>query len=212
MMNEQELITLHASKEYKEDKKAYEAEMKNLLTPEQIKKQSRQIIGAIELPEDTEFTVESYENIYPKDDNGKPLPGMNHVRLTTDTGHTVSVGRILELALVGDSMENPTFKATPSLQGMALLNGVQPVSPSVSQWMSRTGVTKFDFALEVVQRKTVFTARKVTTKTYYPSTKDEEIRGSKAITELNESSIVNRNSLCKVRDTYELTVVEEPEA
>lgn len=208
MMNEQELVTLHASAEYKKAKKAYEAEMAKLLTPEQIKKQRRQIIGAIELPEDEEFTFVSYENIYPKDENGAPIPSMNHVRLTTSTGHTVSVGRILELALVGDAMEEPTFKPTPSLQGMALLNGVTPVSPSVAQWMSRTGVTKFDFALEVVQRKTVFTAQKVSTKTYYPSTKDEEIRGSKAITELNESSIVNRNSLCKVRDTYELTVVE----
>lgn len=207
-MNAQELITLHESKEYKDAKKAYETEMAKLLTPEQIKKQQRQIIGAIELPEDEEFTFVSFESIYPTDENGVAIPSMNHVRLTTDTGHTVSVGRILELALVGDAMEDPTFKATPSLQGMALLNGVQPVSPSVSQWMSRTGVTKFNFALEVVQRKTVFTARKVTTKTYYPSTKDEEIRGKNAIKELNESSIVHRNSLCKVRDTYELTVVE----
>lgn len=207
-MNEQELITLHASKEYLDAKKAYEAEMAKLLTPEQIKKQQRQIIGAIELPEDEEFIFVSYENIYPEDENGTPIPSMNHVRLTTDTGHTVSVGRILELALIGEAMENPTFKPTPSLQGMALLNGVLPVSPSVSQWMSRTGVTKYNFALEAVQRKTVFTAKKVTTKTYYPATKDEEIRGRKAIKELNESSIVHRNSLCKVRDTYELTVVE----
>lgn len=207
-MNEQELITLHESKEYLDAKKTYEAEMAKLLTPEQIKKQQRQIIGAIELPEDEEFTFVSYENIYPEDENGTPIPSMNHVRLTTDTGHTVSVGRILELALIGEAMENPTFKPTPSLQGMALLNGVLPVSPSVSQWMSRTGVTKFNFALEAVQRKTVFTAKKVTTKTYYPATKDEEIRGRKAIKELNESSIVHRNSLCKVRDTYELTVVE----
>ena len=211
-MNEQELITLHKSKEYKEAKAAYDAEMKKLLTADQIKKQQRQIIGAIELPEDTEFTFVSYENIYPKDDNGTPIPSMNHVRLKTNTGHTVSVGRILELALTGDAMEEPTFKPTPSLQGMALLNGVQPVSPSVSQWMSRTGVTKYDFAFEVVQRKTTFKAKKVTTKTYYPSSKDEEIRGTKAIKELNESSVTHRNSLCKVRDTYELTVVEEPEA
>lgn len=207
-MNEQELITLHESKEYIEAKKAYDAEMAKLLTPEQIKKQQRQIIGAIELPEDEEFIFVSYENIYPEDENGTPIPSMNHVRLTTDTGHTVSVGRILELALIGEAMETPTFKPTPSLQGMALLNGVLPVSPSVSQWMSRTGVTKYNFALEAVQRKTVFTAKKVTTKTYYPATKDEEIRGRKAIKELNESSIVHRNSLCKVRDTYELTVVE----
>lgn len=207
-MNEQELITLHESKEYIKAKKAYDAEMAKLLTPEQIKKQQRQIIGAIELPEDEEFIFVSYENIYPEDENGTPIPSMNHVRLTTDTGHTVSVGRILELALIGEAMEDPTFKPTPSLQGMALLNGVLPVSPSVSQWMSRTGVTKYNFALEVVQRKTVFTAKKVTTKTYYPATKDEEIRGRKAIKELNESSIVHRNSLCKVRDTYELTVVE----
>lgn len=207
-MNAQELITLHESKEYLDAKKAYEAEMAKLLTPEQIKKQRRQIIGAIELPEGEEFTFVSSENIYPTDENGTPIPSMNHVRLTTNTGHTVSVGRILELALIGEAMEDPTFKATPSLQGMALLNGVQPVSPSVSQWMSRTGVTKYNFALEVVQRKTKFTARKVTTKTYYPSNKDEEIRGGKAIKELNESSIVHRNSLCKVRDTYELTVVE----
>lgn len=207
-MNAQELITLHESKEYLEAKKAYDAEMAKLLTPEQIKKQQRQIIGAIELPEDEEFIFVSYENIYPEDENGTPIPSMNHVRLTTDTGHTVSVGRILELALIGEAMEDPTFKPTPSLQGMALLNGVLPVSPSVSQWMSRTGVTKYNFALEVVQRKTVFTAKKVTTKTYYPATKDEEIRGRKAIKELNESSIVHRNSLCKVRDTYELTVVE----
>ena len=210
-MNAQELITLHESKEYLEAKKAYEAEMKKLLTADQIKKQRRQIIGAIELPEDTEFTFVSYENIYPKDENGVAIPSMNHVRLTTDTGHTVSVGRILELALTGDAMEEPTFKPTPSLQGMALLNGVQPVSPSVSNWMSRTGVTKFDFALEVVQRKTVFTAKKVTTKTYYPSNKDEEIRGGKAIKELNESSVTHRNSLCKIRETYELTVVEPEE-
>lgn len=207
-MNEQELITLHKSKEYLDAKKAYEAEMAKLLTPEQIKKQQRQIIGAIELPEGEEFTFVSYENIYPEDENGTPIPSMNHVRLTTNTGHTVSVGRILELALIGEAMEDPTFKATPSLQGMALLNGVLPVSPSISQWMSRTGVTKYNFALEAVQRKTVFTAKKVTTKTYYPATKDEEIRGNKAIKELNESSIVHRNSLCKVRDTYELTVVE----
>ena len=210
-MNEQELVTLHKSKEYKEAKKAYDAEMAKLLTPEQIKKQQRQIIGAIELPEDEEFTFVSYENIYPKDENGVAIPSMNHVRLTTDTGHTVSVGRILELALVGDAMEEPTFKPTPSLQGMALLNGVLPVSPSVSNWMSRTGVTKYNFALEVVQRKTKFTAQKVVTKTYYPSTKGEEIRGAKAIKELNLSDITHRNSLCKVRETYELTVVE-PEA
>ena len=210
-MTQQELITLHKSKEYKDAKKKYEDEMKKLLTPEQIKKQQREVIGAIELPEGEEFFFESFEHIYPKDDNGTPIPSMNHVRLKTDTGHTVSVGRILELALIGDAMEEPTFKPTPSLQGMALLNGVLPVSPSVSQWMSRTGVTKYDFAFEVVQRKTKFTARKVTTKTYYPSSKDEEIRGGKAIKELNESSLVNRNSLCKVRDTYELTVVE-PEA
>lgn len=207
-MNEQELITLQASAEYKKAKKAYEAEMAKLLTTDQIKKQQRAVIGAIELPEDEEFTFVSYESIYPTDENGVAIPSMNHVRLTTDTGHTVSVGRILELALVGDAMEEPTFKPTPSLQGMALLNGVQPVSPSVSQWMSRTGVTKFNFALEVVQRKTVFTAQKVTTKTYYPSTKGEEIRGGKAIKELNESSVVHRNSLCKIRETYELTVVE----
>ena len=211
-MNAQELITLHKSKEYKDAKKAYEDEMKKLLTPEQIKKQQRQIIGAIELPEDTEFTFVSFEHIYPTNDAGEPMPGMNHVRLTTDTGHTVSVGRILELALLGGAMENPSFKPTPSLQGMALLNGVQPVSPSVSQWMSRTGVTKYNFALEVVQRKTKFTARKVTTKTYYPSTKDEEIRGAQAIKDLNLSDVTHRNSLCKVRDTFELTVVEEPEA
>lgn len=206
-MNEQELITLHKSKKYLDAKKAYESEMAKLLTPEQIKKQQRQIIGAIELPEDEEFTFVSFESVYPTDENGVAIPSMNHIRLKTNTGHTVSVGRILELALVGDSMEDPKFKSTPSLQGMALLNGVQPVSPSVSQWMARTGVTKFNFALEVVQRKTKFTARKVSTKTYYPSTKDEEIRGTKTIKELNESSITNRNSLCKIRDTYELTVV-----
>lgn len=211
MMTQQELITLHESKEYLDAKKQYDAEMKKLLTSAQIKKQQRQVIGAIELPTDTEFTFTSYESIFPKDDNGTPMPGMNHVRLTTDTGHTVSVGRILELALLGDAMENPSFKATPSLQGMALLNGVQPVSPSVSQWMSRTGVTKYNFALEVVQRKTKFTARRVTTKTYYPSTKDEEIRGAQAIKDLNLSDVTHRNSLCKVRDTFELTVVE-PEA
>ncbi len=207
-MNEQELVTLHASKEYKEAKKAYEASMKKLLTPEQIKKQQRQVIGSIELPEGEEFTFVSFENIFPEDENGTKLPHMNHVRLKTDTGHTVSVGRILELALLGGAMEEPMFKATPSLKGMALLNGVTPVSPSVAQWMSRTGVTKYNFALEVVQRKTVFTARKVSTKTYYPSSKDEEIRGVKEIKELNESSSANRNSLCKIRDTYELTVVE----
>lgn len=211
MMTQQELITLHKSKEYKDAKKKYEDEMKKLLTPEQIKKQSRAVIGAIELPEGEEFTFESYEHIYPKDDNGTPIPSMNHVRLKTNTGHHVSVGRILELALLDDAMEEPTFKATPSMQGMALLNGVLPVSPSVSSWMSRTGVTKYDFALEVVQRKTKFTARKVTTKTYYPNNKDEEIRGAKAIKELNESSVTHRNSLCKIRETYELTVVE-PEA
>ena len=210
-MTEQELITLHKSKEYKDAKKKYEDAMKKLLTPEQIKKQQREVIGAIELPEGEEFFFESFEHIYPKDDNGTPIPSMNHVRLKTNTEHHVSVGRILELALLGDAMEEPTFKPTPSLQGMALLNGVLPVSPSVSNWMSRTGVTKYDFAFEVVQRKTKFTARKVTTKTYYPSSKDEEIRGGKAIKELNESSLVNRNALCKIRDTYELTVVE-PEA
>ena len=65
-MNEQELITLHKSKEYKDAKKAYETEMAKLLTPEQIKKQQRQIIGAIELPEGVEFTFVSFESIYPK--------------------------------------------------------------------------------------------------------------------------------------------------
>lgn len=205
MMN-QDLIKASAER-VKEIKAKTAKAMEELnLTPEQLKQWTDLYSGsANELPTDKPFKFVDFRTVVVEENTA-----MNHIVMTTDTGHECSLSSLTRLCLVGESAKDPMFKPSKKsskIKEFGILRGTKSISPELSSWFNANKVNREQQAEALILSEQSFMATATEVLTYFPNEENRNTVSTEgnAIAELNAQPASVRIAMCDPKEAYVVT-------